>query len=277
MNNNFFKKCLVTIAIISLLGLLLLICLYQRTNDIKKERELGKSPSLKHEFNQSTPSRPQRETEPPKLKFKTTQSHFNQVEAYVLSETDDKSLLPNNLSQEEKIEIDKIRKSWEQILGFIKKDQKNIDEYQQKCDNYNHEIKEIKDKFPSLKTQQTNLQKKHDDKVQEINQVKSQLQNKKSQLQTQGISIYNNPEIDKLQAEISKLQDEEIEIIKQIRQVKIEIGKLEAAQKKYEDMLSNAIKLRDSLQRDYDKSQKDDQKQTISSLKSLYNITSTEK
>ncbi|WP_238055128.1 DNA double-strand break repair protein Rad50 [Candidatus Phytoplasma ziziphi] len=55
----------------------------------------------------------------------------------------------------------------------------------------------------------------------------------------------------RLQAEISKLQDEEIEIIKQIRQVKIEIGKLEAAQKKYENMLSNAIKLKESIQRDF--------------------------
>ncbi|QYC30737.1 DNA double-strand break repair protein Rad50 [Paulownia witches'-broom phytoplasma] len=55
----------------------------------------------------------------------------------------------------------------------------------------------------------------------------------------------------RLQAKISKLQDERNEIMEQIAQVLTQIGKLEAAQKKYENMLSNAIKLKESIQRDF--------------------------
>ncbi|AYJ01457.1 DNA double-strand break repair protein Rad50 [Candidatus Phytoplasma ziziphi] len=55
----------------------------------------------------------------------------------------------------------------------------------------------------------------------------------------------------RLQAKISKLQDERNEIMEQIAQVSTQIGKLEAAQKKYENMLSNAIKLKESIQRDF--------------------------
>ncbi|WP_238055111.1 hypothetical protein [Candidatus Phytoplasma ziziphi] len=39
--------------------------------------------------------------------------------------------------------------------------------------------------------------------------------------------------------------------MEQIAQVSTQIGKLEAAQKKYENMLSNAIKLKESIQRDF--------------------------
>ncbi|WP_227807242.1 hypothetical protein [Mulberry dwarf phytoplasma] len=98
-------------------------------------------------------------------------TNFDKIKAYILSETDDKSLLPNNLSQEEKSEINKKRN---ELINDFEETKQNwnpqIDEYQQKCDDFVREIKEIQDKFPSLKSQETKLEQAKEAKVQEIKQ-----------------------------------------------------------------------------------------------------------
>ncbi|WP_349402102.1 putative membrane protein [Candidatus Phytoplasma solani] len=71
------------------------------------------------------------------------------------------------------------------------------------------------------------LENKNTSKSEQINKLKNKNQNKKTQLQTKGITIYNNLEIIQIENEISKLQDEEIEIVKQMEQIRIKIGKLE--------------------------------------------------
>ncbi|WP_349401854.1 hypothetical protein PSOL_06140 [Candidatus Phytoplasma solani] len=69
-----------------------------------------------------------------------------------------------------------------------------------------------------------------------------------------------------MQPEIFKLQDEELEIVKQIRQVEIKIGKLKATQEKHEGILSDAIKLKDKIKHDYDSSKERSKNDTISQL-----------
>ncbi|WP_349402047.1 hypothetical protein [Candidatus Phytoplasma solani] len=211
-----------------------------------------------------------------KSKFKTTQSRFDQVKTYILSETDDKTLLPNNLPQEEKIEIEKIRKHLVQNLASKKRRQEQnqtLNDLLAEIDDYNRQIQEINSQFPSLNFQKTNLETKETEKNDKINSLKEKQQqfkylpNQPESVRTTRQNNYNH-----LKAEISKLQDERLEIVKQIRQVEIKIGKLEIKQKSYESTLSNAIKLRDHLQRDYDSSKERSKNDTISQLNSLYEI-----
>jgi uncharacterized coiled-coil DUF342 family protein len=154
---NFFKKHLVTIIIASLFGIIIIIIIgfYQGKNDAKKEKEKLSPPEeeINNYNSKLSPSKPKRETEKPK--FTTTQVRFDQIKNYILSETDDKkTLLPNNLSEEEQTEINKIRT--ELMNGFEKTKQNwnpQIEEYREKCDDFHLKIKEIQDKFPSLKSQ----------------------------------------------------------------------------------------------------------------------------
>ncbi|WP_373403272.1 hypothetical protein [Candidatus Phytoplasma solani] len=263
---------------------------FQR-NKIKKmnfyEKEIEELKKCFKNFKEAKPPtiKPKLENDN-KSKFKTTQSRFDQVKTYILSETDDKSLLPNNLPQEEKKEIEEIKRSWKNSLSFLKDDQNRIDEKNKTCDDYNRQIQEIKSQYPSLKSQKEQLEQQLEVKNKEINNLKYQRGEispiyAKTLKKLSNIEIINpktpNPELEtKLKAEISKLQDEVIELVGQISYVKRDIGKLESDQEMYEGMLSNAILLRDSLQRDYDKSKKEYQNQIDSSLNSLYQITSVE-
>ncbi|WP_323847572.1 MAG: hypothetical protein Q2306_01640 [Phytoplasma sp.] len=114
------------------------------------------------------------------------------------------------------------------------------------------------------------------DKNKKISKLKLERQNKKTQLQTQGISIYKNDELTQINNNILKFQNERIELIEQIGQIKVEIGKLESKKEYYERALSSFVKLRDSLQRDYDKTLLEDKQFYLKSIKSLYEITPSE-
>ncbi|WP_017193752.1 hypothetical protein, partial [Vaccinium witches'-broom phytoplasma] len=96
---------------------------------------------LDNEQKPNKPSRTKRETEKPK--FTITETRFDQIKTYVFSETDDKTLLPNDFSEIEKTEIEKIKNSCKSWLGFLKEEQNMINEYQEKCDDYNKQISEL--------------------------------------------------------------------------------------------------------------------------------------
>ncbi|GLH62017.1 hypothetical protein [Hydrangea phyllody phytoplasma] len=265
-NNNFFQKHLITISVIAFLAIVVLIGIFQKKTILKKEAPKGKLPPLGQKSDQ-TPSlhssRP--ETEPSKLKFKTTQSHFDKIKAYVLSETDDKSLLPKNLSPEEESEIENAKEKFINSLKNMKQQNNpQINEYQQKCDNYNHEIKQIQDKFPSLEQQKTKLEQDLEAKEKAIKQKQEEEKTASKDDKT------------RLQAEISKLKDERLEIVRQISDVQREIVDLEADQKMYEEMLSNANLLKESLIRDRNYLSEEFKGLTISVLQSHYDITSAE-
>ncbi|MFG6084340.1 MAG: hypothetical protein AB3F67_0100 [Candidatus Phytoplasma solani] len=187
-----------------------------------------------------------------KSKFKTTQSRFDQVKTYILSETNHKSLLPNNLPQQEKTEIEKIKRSWKNSLSFLKDDQNRIDEKNKTCDDYNRQIQEIKSQYPSLKSQKEQLEQQLEVKNKGINNLKHESQDK------------------------TRLQDERLEIVGEIGNIEVKIRNLESKQRMYEDMLSSAKSYKKILEDRFKNTKKDFQNQIITSLNALYQITSTE-
>ncbi|MBS2126596.1 hypothetical protein J8J04_02785 ['Fragaria x ananassa' phyllody phytoplasma] len=94
----------------------------------------------------------------PKSKIKITQAKYDQIASYIFSETDDKTLLPNNITEEEKTEINEIKNSWNLLLETFKHDKKTINEYQQKCDIYNKQISELDDKKDEIEIKALNSQ-----------------------------------------------------------------------------------------------------------------------
>ncbi|MFG6084860.1 MAG: hypothetical protein AB3F67_1260 [Candidatus Phytoplasma solani] len=210
-------------------------------------------------------------------KFTITQANFDKVKEYVFSETDDKTLLPNDLSEQEKTEISQIQNSWNSSLGYLKRQQNPINELINQINKHQTQINSIKDQYPSLKSQKANLESKETEKNDKINSLKEkQQQFKYLPNQSESVRTTRRNNYNRLKDEIEKLQDERIEIVGEIDDIKVKIGKLESKQEMYEGMLSNAIKLRDSLKRSYDKSEKEYQNQIDSKLNALYQITSTE-
>ncbi|MGZ3140225.1 DNA double-strand break repair protein Rad50 [Candidatus Phytoplasma solani] len=151
-----------------------------------------------------------------------------------------------------------LKSDWEGELKKCEEELKTLYEKQEINQEQKDKIKKLLDqtelKITDIKTQKQETENN-------INILKEQLKAKEQEKAEKDKEIAKKQEEEKLaspddkirlKAEIEKLQDERLKIVKQIRQVEIEIGKLEIKQKSYESTLSNAIKLRDSLQRDYD-------------------------
>ncbi|WP_017193783.1 hypothetical protein [Vaccinium witches'-broom phytoplasma] len=89
----------------------------------------------------------------------------------------------------------------------------------------------------------------------QLKQKEEDLTNKEKEIKDkqEELKITTNTDDKKrLQNEIYQFQDEVIELVGQISYIKRDIANLESKQRMYEGMLSDAIKLKDSLQRDYD-------------------------
>nr|WP_017192272.1 hypothetical protein [Milkweed yellows phytoplasma] len=252
---NFFKKYWIII-----------IGLFKGINETKQEPKslsnYHKEVDNEQKLNQ--PLRNKREIETPKSKIKITKEKFDIIKNYILSENENEVLTLNDLSQEEKNKIEKFRNSQKQTLEFRKKDQQNIDEKKQECNGYTSQINEI---------------------INQIQQLQKQLQQKEEALANKEKDIKDKKEEEKiaspddkirLKTEISKLQDEIIELVGQIGEMKVQIGHLKSRQTMCEGILSDAIKLRNVLQHNYDKSLEQNKKSALSSLNSLYEITSAE-
>ncbi|MBS2126625.1 hypothetical protein J8J04_02945, partial ['Fragaria x ananassa' phyllody phytoplasma] len=91
-------------------------------------------------------------------------------------------------------------------------------------------------------------------------------------LQTQGISTYKNDELTAIDNKKSKLQSETSELVGQIGDIKVKIGKLESKQRMYEDMLSSAQEFKKDLESQYTNAEIQYKQSTLSSLNSLYEI-----
>ncbi|QKX95571.1 hypothetical protein [Candidatus Phytoplasma asteris] len=254
---NFFKKNLVTIIITSLIGIAIIISFYQGRNNAKKEKEELFLPKeeIDNYDSKFNSSRPKRETEKPK--FTITKARFDQIKYYVFLVNNDQTLLPNDLSEIEKTEIEKIRECRKQTLGFVKRHKDKINEYQQECDNLKNQLQPLYPQIEELKKQLTPLELEKNHKIKQ-----------RDQLRNVGAIYENHPQ----NLELVQISEEIQALIGQISELNSQIGILESKREMYEGMLSNVIKLRDSLQRDYDKSEKEYQNQIESLLNSLYEI-----
>ncbi|AYJ01199.1 hypothetical protein CWO85_01490 [Candidatus Phytoplasma ziziphi] len=213
-------------------------------------------------------------------------TNFKKIKTYILSETDDKSLLPNNLSQEEKIKIDEIRKSQEYDLGILKKWNSKIEKEQQECDDFHLKIKEIQDKFPSLKSQQTKLEQDKEAKNQTIQNLQYQcgeinpsyaiVLKRRYNIEIQNPKTPNKVESERLQALIDKLQTEKSKIIGEIEKIELQIGKLENKQSSLTEQLELAETFKKGLKEKLNNLSEKFKDLTISTLQSLYEIASAE-
>ncbi|QTX02871.1 hypothetical protein LFWB_3010 [Candidatus Phytoplasma luffae] len=275
MNNNFFQKHLVTIIITSLFGIAIIIGFYQEFNDYQNEKNYLSPLENKP---QQIPSKIKRSTEEtPQPKIKTTAVRLDQIKTYLFGEPTDTSKLPSDLSEREKTQINKLKNSWQLSLNLLKKEKTGVDEEQTKCDNYNLKIKEIKNQYPSLITKKNQLEQDQADKNKIINQ-KKEVRGQFKYLPNQPEEVRKKREENKriLEAEIDKLQDEEIKIVGEIGKIKVQIGILEADQEYYQDMLSGAENYKRILEERYKEGEKQYKDSIISGLNELYDITSAE-
>ncbi|WEK82123.1 MAG: hypothetical protein PR2021_0490 [Candidatus Phytoplasma pruni] len=108
---NFFKKYWIIILIITVLVISFIIGIFEGLYETKQElkslsnyhEELDNNPKINH------PPRTKREIETPKPKIKITQEKYDKIKSYILSENENEVLSLNDLSQEEKTEIEKIK------------------------------------------------------------------------------------------------------------------------------------------------------------------------
>ncbi|QKX95084.1 DNA double-strand break repair protein Rad50 [Candidatus Phytoplasma asteris] len=160
-----------------------------------------------------------------------------------------------------------LKDNWEQELTKMEAELKELHKAQELTQEQKAKIKEAldknEDKIKEIKKQLKNTSGN-------ITILKGQLQQKEAELNNKDKEIKdkqeelkittNTDDKKRLQDEIQNLQGQTTEIVEQIMKIKREIANLEATREKYEANLSNAIKLRDSLQRDYDKLTSGEQK-----------------
>ncbi|WP_017192997.1 hypothetical protein [Italian clover phyllody phytoplasma] len=258
---NFFKKHLVAIIIITFLIGSVIIGFYQGRNEIKKEKEELFSPEeeIENDDSKFSSSRTKRETEKPK--FAITESRFDQIKTYVFSETDDKTLLPNDLSEQEKNEIKEIRKCRKQTLGFLEKDKDEINEKNKECDNFKNQLQPLYPQIETLKNQLTPLEQDKENKIKQ-----------RDNLRNIGSNWENHPQ----NSELTQINKEISSLVGQISHLNSQIKKLEATQEMYEGMLSGAENFKKMLEEQYEDVQKQYKDNILSELNSLYQITSAE-
>ncbi|MDO7987382.1 MAG: hypothetical protein Q8897_02410 [Sweet potato little leaf phytoplasma] len=120
----------------------------------QKEKTLVSSPeSLSSEVLPNLP-RPKRSVKKqPIPKIKTTAARLEQMKKYLFSEPINPTLLPTDLSELEQEEIDKLKNSWGLCLDYLNKEKSVINEYQNKCDEYQSQLNLISPQITSYEQQ----------------------------------------------------------------------------------------------------------------------------
>ncbi|MEK0310249.1 effector, partial [Sweet potato little leaf phytoplasma] len=86
-------------------------------------------------------------------KIKTTAARLEQMKKYLFSEPINPTLLPTDLSELEQEEIDKLKNSWGLCLDYLNKEKSVINEYQNKCDEYQSQLNLISPQITSYEQQ----------------------------------------------------------------------------------------------------------------------------
>ncbi|AGL90481.1 hypothetical protein [Candidatus Phytoplasma australiense] len=266
---NFFQKHLVTIIIILLFGIAIIIGIKQGFNDYQNEKNslspLGQTPekdSLEPE-NPSNPSRMKRSTETSQPKIKTTSIRLEQIKTYLFVEPTDTSKLPSDLSAREQEEIKELKNSWQLSFNLLKKQKTWVDEEQKVCDEHQFQLNSLQPQIEALKPQKQKLEQQKEAKEKEMKQKQEE-----EKLASPDDKI-------RLRAEIEKLQDEVIELVGKIDKIEVQIGKLKAPQRKYQNMLSRAEMFKKDLEKRYQIKETEYKNEILKSLDSLYEITPT--
>ncbi|MDV3163377.1 MAG: hypothetical protein Q8844_01120 [Pigeon pea little leaf phytoplasma] len=276
----FFKKNLKKIIIISLFFIVIIIGIYHNINRSKTplsslESESEKEVLSSEEFQKKKHSA---EIIPPQIQ--TNSVKLEKIKTYLFTDTDNLSLLPDDLSVREKEEIFEMKKSWKFYFDLLNKKKIYINEYQKECDEYQSQIISIQSKIQSLKPQLLTLEQQRDEKEHNIKNLQYQLGEispvyAKVFQQKYNIKINNSKTPDKieetnLKEEINMLQNEVQKIVSQIKQIKFDIADLESKQKKYQNMLFSAEKSKKSLEQRYKDSESKYKQPIIFQLNSLF-------
>ncbi|MDV3173913.1 MAG: hypothetical protein Q8783_02295 [Candidatus Phytoplasma stylosanthis] len=236
-----------------------------RKLDHKKEKETkpvsppeSVSESLQPYEEKSIPPQMKRYTKTILPKIKTTTARLEQIKTYLFTEHSDHNFLPPDLSEREKEKITELKKSWKEKLENLenRKLKKYINEYQKIYDEHQSQLNSLLPQIESFKKQKIKLEEQLEIKQSEIDRLKIDKKDKED--------------------EIKKLQDEKQVIFEEIRQVEIKIGKLEADQKYYQDMLNRVKDLKKGSEKSYERIEKEYKNLILFELDPLYEITSTE-
>ncbi|MBP5836225.1 DNA double-strand break repair protein Rad50, partial [Candidatus Phytoplasma meliae] len=153
-----------------------------------------------------------------------------------------------------------LKDNWEQELTKVEAELKKLYEEQKLTQEQKEKIKEL---IKQTETKINDLKKQKKQTENNINILKEQksqkeeaLANKEKEIKLTEKQIAEATDLtekQKLRAKLDILYDEKIALVKEITEIKSQIGTLENKIETLNGMLSNAIKLKDSLQRDYDK------------------------
>ncbi|MDV3171008.1 MAG: effector [Candidatus Phytoplasma stylosanthis] len=262
---NFLQKYFIEIMVILLLGIAIIIMIHKNHHGTSQaqsplsswDSEKETLESEENEIENPFSNRPKRSAEEqPIPKIKTTAARLEQIKNYLFTEPINSTLLPTDLPEQEQEEINKLKKSWQSSLDLLKEQKTWIDENQNECDEYQSQLNRIPSEIKSWENKKTPLEIQLETKEKELNRLK--IDRKANETQ------------------IKKLQDEILEIVGEIGKIKVQIGKLEATQRKYQDMLTRAEGLKKDSEKGYERLEKEFKNLIYSQLNELYEITSAE-
>ncbi|MDV3182244.1 MAG: effector, partial [Candidatus Phytoplasma australasiaticum] len=178
-------------------------------------------------------------------------TRLEKIKNYIFSEPINPALLPTDLLEKEKEEINKLKKNWGLSLGYLNEDKdKFISEELKKCDEYQSQLN-ILLKIKSFEQQKLVLEEQLETKAKELDRKTNK-------------------------AEIKKLQDEISEIVGEIGKINVEFQNLEATRIMYQNMLTRAENYKKILEEQYEIDKKKYKDSIIYKLNSLYEISSAE-
>ncbi|MDO8064338.1 hypothetical protein OC701_02640 ['Bonamia sp.' little leaf phytoplasma] len=147
------------------------------------------------------------------------------IKSYFLENNDDSEKFLNDIDKKEKDKIKSLKEMF--LLDLLKFNSiyDSIEEYKRKIMEFQKQIDFVSIKINYEEQNITKLKQISNEINKNINIKKLKIQNKKCDLQTQGITIYNNQEI-------YKIENEKKELIKKKREVLQQINKIKLGQKK---------------------------------------------
>ncbi|WP_341266674.1 DNA double-strand break repair protein Rad50 [Candidatus Phytoplasma fraxini] len=153
-----------------------------------------------------------------------------------------------------------LKDNWEQKLTKVEAELQELYKAQELTQEQKAKIEELinqtETKINEIKTQKQETENNINVLKEQLKQKEEALANKEKEIKLTEKQIAESTDLtekQKLRTKLDILYDEKIALVKQITEIKSQIGLLEIEIKALNDMLSNAQKLKDSLQRDYNK------------------------